>query len=115
MWPAVGWTQTCEEYAGSDPYFSWHNKRGFHFDDLHGNDFVRPRTFDTQGNCNTCSFYAVTQAAEIAYRIYYNVAPSFTGHDQEPSANAVKINFSEEGLRSWYFMLHGMEPRFRAP
>ncbi|PKN24847.1 MAG: hypothetical protein CVU65_10520 [Deltaproteobacteria bacterium HGW-Deltaproteobacteria-22] len=63
-----------------------------------------------QGNCNTCSFYATTQAAEIAYRLFYMMGPSFTGHDQDPSPNAVKINFSEEGLRSWYFMLKGMEP-----
>jgi len=110
MWPSVGWSQTCAYYAGFDPYFSWHNRGGLHFDDTLGFDYVRPRTFDVQGTCNTCSYFAVTQAAEIAYRRYYWAPSHFTGHDQEPVPTAVRINFSEEGLRSWYSMLQGQEP-----
>ncbi|MBU1412524.1 thrombospondin type 3 repeat-containing protein [Myxococcota bacterium] len=54
--------------------------------------------------------YAVTQASEILYRRFNGSSFQFTGHNNLPNAEALKINFSEESVRSAYYQAILIEP-----
>jgi len=75
MWPGGARADTCS-YA-SNSYFSWHNFGGT-WGGGDGNDYVRPRTRDTQGACQISVVYALTQAAEVSYRRAFSAHSPFT-------------------------------------
>ncbi len=113
MWPGGARADTCT--AASQNYFSWLNYGGgwWYADGL---DYVRPRTGDSQGLCRLSVAYALTQAAEIGYRMHFSAFTSFTGYDfvndvyNPPLESALRIDFSEEAVRSAYFQATLTEP-----
>ncbi|MBU1069013.1 thrombospondin type 3 repeat-containing protein [Myxococcota bacterium] len=113
MWPGGARADTCT--AASNSYFSWLNYGGgWWYAD--GYDYVRPRTGDSQGLCRLSVAYALTQAAEIGYRMHFSAFTSFTGYDfvngvyNPPVESALRIDFSEEAMRSAYFQATLTEP-----
>jgi len=107
MWPGGARADTCA--AASNTYFSWHNFGGGWGNDS-GLDFIRPRTRDTQGACQVSVVYALAQAAEFSYRQVFSAYSSFTGLYVDPEPSALRIDFSEESIRSAYFQTTLQEP-----
>ncbi|MBU1411757.1 thrombospondin type 3 repeat-containing protein, partial [Myxococcota bacterium] len=107
MWPGGARADTCT--AASQNYFSWYNEGGTYWDD-DGWDFVRPLTGDSQGPCRISVMYAMTQAAEILYRRDFSAKTWFTGLSNPPDATALRVDFSEESVRSAYYQAMLSEP-----
>ncbi len=104
--PGISWGQDTAGpiTAGcdvSESYFSWHDYP-VPQDDTNPNapariDLVHPRSGQRQGNCGVCHTFALTQEAEIRYRIWWH---RLTGQLLDPR---YPVNFSEEAIRSVWF------------
>jgi len=117
--PGISWGQDTSGpiTAGcdvSESYFSWHDWRGGDIadptDPTHaGIDFVHPRSRQRQGDCGICHTFALTQEAEIRYRIWWH------GQSGQLPDHRFPVNFSEEAVRSYWFSFGleaGLDNRF---
>ncbi|MBU1411936.1 thrombospondin type 3 repeat-containing protein [Myxococcota bacterium] len=109
MWPGGARADTCT--AASQSYFSWHNWGATAWNMTGYPDYVRPRNLQPQGDCRISTVYALIQAAEINYRLRNNSyqISLFTGHENPPDVNAIRVDFSEESARSAYFQEQAVE------